>query len=234
MIGKGLATLAVSRLAGGQSQLTLSTGSATATSGPVTQQATAPLGDATTVYLTLRMNFENNQGQTAFSLDGVHWTTIGNSFPLLWDWATGTFQGEQYALFNYNAGTTNGFIDVNRFSFVQRSDLDMDGDLDSDDYSRLLNYHLQELPGDSPLQTFAFGDIDGDLDNDYEDFRIFKDEYLRINGLPALNTLLEGHGAIPEPGALNLLLICMSAITGRRERNVRRRPDGSKQASPRI
>jgi beta-xylosidase len=220
MIGKGVATLAVSRLANGQSQLTLSTGSATATSGPVTQQATAAIGDADTIYLTLRMNFSNNQGQTAYSLDGIEWTTIGNSFPLLWDWATGTFQGEQYALFNYNPAGSSGFVDVNRFSFVQRSDFDMDGDLDADDYIRLRTHHLAELQGDSPLETFAFGDVDGDLDNDYEDFRKFKDDYQRVHGAPALNALIKSNGAIPEPAAINLLLLGAPTISIRRRSKV--------------
>ena len=182
MVGKGLATLAVNRLSGGQSQLVLSTGTATATSGPVTQQATASLGAVNTVYLTLRMDFENNQGQTAYSLDGLNWNTIGGAFPLLWDWATGTFQGEQYAVFNYSAGESTGYVDVNRVTFVQRSDLDQDGDVDADDYLRLRSYHLSPLAGDSPIETFAFGDVDGDLDNDYNDFRLFKQDYLATHG----------------------------------------------------
>ena len=129
MLGKGLAALAVKRLAGGEAQLVLSTGTATASSGPMTEQAAAPLGTAETVYLLLRMDFQTNQGQTAYSVDGLNWNAIGNSFPLLWDWATGTFQGEQYAVFNYNAAASSGHVDVNRISFVQTSDFDRDGDL---------------------------------------------------------------------------------------------------------
>ena len=212
MLGKGLATLAVQRLAGGQAQLILSTGTATANSGPVTQQATASLGEANTVYLTLRMDFDASQGQTAYSLDGLNWNTIGNSFPLLWDWATGTFQGEQYAVFNYNAAASNGYVDVNRMSFVQRSDFDQDGDLDADDYIRLRTYHLAPLAGDSPLETFAFGDADGDLDNDYEDFRLFKDDYIAAHGAAAFNAVIAGHGQLPEPPTCTLMLFGVVAI----------------------
>jgi beta-xylosidase len=220
MLGKGLATLAVRRVAGGQFQLVLSTGTATANSGPMTQQATASLGTPDTVYLLLRMDFEQNQGQTAYSIDGLNWNTIGNSFPLLWDWATGTFQGEQYAVFNYNTGSSTGYVDVNQISFVQRSDFDRDGDLDADDYLRLANHHLAPLAGDSPLETFAFGDIDGDLDNDYEDFRLFQEDYTAVHGLPALNALIAGSRQNPEPGALTLLFLGMAAVmTGTRCRS---------------
>ena len=205
MIGKGLATLAVKRLANGEAQLVLSTGTATATSGPLTEQATAFIGTSNTVILTLRMDFQQNQGQTAYSLDGLTWNAIGDSFPLLWDWATGTFQGEQYAVFNYSPVASNGFVDVNRISFVQRGDFDLDGDLDADDYLRLRTFHLAALAGDSPLETFSFGDIDGDLDNDYDDFRAFKNEYVAAHGALAMSALLSTHGSIPEPSACHLL-----------------------------
>lgn len=220
MLGKGLATVAVKRLAGGQSEVVLSTGNATAASGPMTQQATAALGAAATIFLTLRMDFEHNLGQAAYSIDGVTWSTIGVSFPLFWDWATGTFQGEQYAVFNYNAAESNGFVDVNRVSFTHRSDFDMDGDVDLDDYSRLRAFHLKTLVGDSPLETFAFGDADGDLDNDYQDFRAFKQDYIAAHGLPAFNALLAKHGILPEPTTMYPLLFGVLA-SGSRWRAVR-------------
>lgn len=212
MLGKGLATLAVRRLAGGEAQLVLSTGSATANSGPMTEQATAALGAANTVYLLLRMDFQQNLGQTAFSVDGTNWNTIGNSFPLIWDWATGTFQGEQYAVFNYNAASSNGYVDVDRFSFVQRCDFDRDGDLDVDDYLQLVNYHLAPLTGDSSLETFAFGDVDGDLDNDYEDFRLFQEDYIAAHGQTAINALITGSRQNPEPCALTLTALGLTIL----------------------
>jgi beta-xylosidase len=215
MLGKGLATLAVQRLASGQAQLVLSTGTATASLGPLTQQATAALGTANIVYLTLRMDFEQNQGQTAYSLDGLNWSSIGNSFPLLWDWATGTFQGEQYAVFNYNPGQSAGHVDINRVSLVQRSDLDRDGDLDAADFLRLAEYHLASLVSNAPMETFAFGDIDGDLDNDYQDFRLFKEDYIAAHGAPAWSAVVTGLGETPEPQACTLMLLGMGAILSR-------------------
>ncbi len=212
MLGKGLATLAVQRLAGGEAQLVLSTGTATATSGPMTQQASASLGTANAVYLLLRMDFQQNQGQTAYSLDGLNWNSIGNAFALQWDWATGTFQGEQYAVFNYNAGSSAGYVDVDRVSFVQSSDLDRDGDLDTDDFMRLVSYHLTALAGASPLETFAFGDVDGDLDNDYNDFSRFKQDYIAAHGAPAFEAAMASIGQNPEPSAFALMLLGMAAM----------------------
>lgn len=218
MLGKGLATLAVERLPGGGTQLVLSTGVATATAGPVVEQATAELGAANTVYLALRMDFDRAQGQTAFSVDGLKWTAIGEPFALLWDWATGTFQGEQYAVFNYGPAPSAGYVDVNRISFVQRSDFDRDGDLDEYDYARLVEYHLTTLTDDSPLETFSFGDIDGDLDNDFADFRLFKQEYIAAHGAPAFAAAVAAHGQVPEPcsGALMLLGMATVAAAARR------------------
>lgn len=207
MLGKGLAALAVHGLAGGQSELVLSTGTATANAGPMSNIETVSLGAADSIYLTLRMDFEQNLGQTGYSLNGLNWNTIGESFPLLWDWATGTFQGEQYALFNYNNGPSTGYVDINSATFVHGGDFDRDGDIDADDYLRLLNYHLTSLPGDSPLETFAFGDIDGDLDNDYEDFRRFKDAYIAKHGTAAFRALTDRVAKIPEPSSRALILV---------------------------
>jgi hypothetical protein len=97
-------------------------------------------------------------------------------------------------------------------SFVQRSDFDVDGDLDADDYVRLRAYHLTLLVGDSPLETFAFGDADGDLDNDYSDFRLFKDDYIAAHGAAALNAVIASFGAIPEPCSGGQMLLAMSGI----------------------
>jgi hypothetical protein len=179
----------------------------------MTEQAAVPLGTAETVYLSLQMDFQTNQGQTAYSLDGRSWNAIGDSFPLLWDWATGTFQGEQYAVFNFNAAASSGHVDVNRVSFVQSSDFDRDGDLDADDYVRLVSYHLTPLAGDSPLETFAFGDVDGDLDNDYNDFRRFKQDYIAAHGAAAFNAVVASFGKNPEPSASALMVLGMVAIS---------------------
>ena len=41
-------------------------------------------------------------GEVAYSVDGKQWQGMGGSFKLGYDWRTGTFQGQQFALFCYN------------------------------------------------------------------------------------------------------------------------------------
>lgn len=207
MLGKGLATLAVRGLPGGQTQLVMSSGVATANSGPLSIEETVSLGSVDSILLTLKMDFEANQGQAAYSLDGLQWEVVGDSFPLLWDWATGTFQGEQFAIFNYNAASSDGYVDVNRATFVSRSDIDRDGDLDVNDYLRLVEYHLATLAGASPLETFSYGDIDGDFDNDYDDFRIFQEDFVSAYGLAAFEAVLSGQRQVPESNSMILAVL---------------------------
>lgn len=115
MLGKSLATLAVERAKDGQARLILSTGVESAS--PVTPQATVSLGASDAVHLALQMDFTARKGRCGYSLDGQTWTAIGHEFPLLWDWRTGTFQGEQYAVFCYNPEPSEGFVDIDSVRF---------------------------------------------------------------------------------------------------------------------
>jgi len=63
------------------------------------------------------MDFVHNIGICLYSSDGITWTGLGGKFNLAYDWLTATFQGEQYAIFCYNANPGNGYVDVNWFRF---------------------------------------------------------------------------------------------------------------------
>ncbi|CAD7694869.1 unnamed protein product [Ostreobium quekettii] len=93
-----------------------------------------------------------------------------------------------------------------------RSDLDVDGDIDADDYSALLSFHLNPLPGTTAFETAPFGDIDGDLDNDFDDFRLFKNDFIAANGAAAFAAL----SAVPEPSAALLALVAVASLAARR------------------
>lgn len=72
----------------------------------------------TTIYLRMGLDFDKDLGTLLFSTNGVTWTQLGSHFNLAYDWATGTFQGEQYAIFCYNAQPGTGFLDVDWFRFA--------------------------------------------------------------------------------------------------------------------
>jgi beta-xylosidase len=82
-----------------------------------TTYATAPFS-GTTIYLRTGLDFINNLGTLLYSTDGITWTQLGIQFPLAYDWATGTFQGEQFALFCYNPHPGTGYLDVDWFRFT--------------------------------------------------------------------------------------------------------------------
>ncbi len=79
--------------------------------------ATAPYTNAT-IFLRLGLDFIKSQGTALYSADGRNWTQLGGRFNLAYDWLTGTFQGEQFAMFCYNPQPGTGYVDVDWFRFV--------------------------------------------------------------------------------------------------------------------
>lgn len=63
------------------------------------------------------LDFVTNKGLLYYSSDGLSWTSLGGEFPLAFDWATGTFQGEKFAIFCYNPNPAGGYVDVDSFTF---------------------------------------------------------------------------------------------------------------------
>jgi len=73
---------------------------------------------STTIFLRLGMDFIKNKGTVLYSADGRNWTQLGGQFNIAYDWLTGTFQGEQFAIFSYNPAPGPGYLDVDWFRFV--------------------------------------------------------------------------------------------------------------------
>ncbi|WP_165234139.1 family 43 glycosylhydrolase [Aquisphaera insulae] len=115
MIGKSLVTLAVDRSPEGRSRLVLSSG--VESGAPVGPKASADLGKIDVIHLALKMDFGRAKGRCGYSLDGRDFTAIGEEFPLMWDWRTGTFQGQQYAVFCYAPKASPGYLDVDSLRF---------------------------------------------------------------------------------------------------------------------
>lgn len=69
-----------------------------------------------TLWLRTDMDYKTDLGHVAYSLDGRTWTNLGGDFPLAYDWRTGNFQGEQYAVFCFNTATSEGYLDIDSFT----------------------------------------------------------------------------------------------------------------------
>jgi hypothetical protein len=99
----------------------------------------------------------------------------------------------------------------------RRSDLNFDGAINPADYIIYRSNMLKPItttPGNDP-ESYPFGDLDGDQDNDYGDFRIFKRDYDAANGEGALAALA---GAIPEPSGAALAALAVAGGLFRRRR----------------
>ena len=81
-----------------------------------TRIAAQPL-EAKQLFLRTDLDFIKHRGACSYSLDGTAWTPLGGEFPLAFDWRTGTFQGEQFAIFCFNRAPSDGFVDVDWFHF---------------------------------------------------------------------------------------------------------------------
>jgi hypothetical protein len=72
----------------------------------------------TTIFLRLGMDFIQRNATVLYSADGRNWTQLGSKFNIAYDWLTGTFQGEQFAMFFYNPQPGSGYLDVDWYRFV--------------------------------------------------------------------------------------------------------------------
>ena len=92
-----------------------------------------------------------------------------------------------------------------------RSDFNLDGDVNTSDYLILRANHLKNLGGTLHIDTFDLGDVNGDLVNNYLDFRIFKADFIAANGAAAFESMVASLGAVPEPSSVSLFVLGMVA-----------------------
>lgn len=116
-LGKSNATISVT--CNGASSYTLSLNSiasmdSTKNNLSTTTLATAPCTNSI-LFLRLTMDFTKNKATVLYGTDGHTWTQLGSQVNISYDWLTGTFQGEQYAIFCYNPQPSAGFADVDSF-----------------------------------------------------------------------------------------------------------------------
>lgn len=116
-LGKYSAHVAVNCDAGGSLFLIMKVLQDTTSGIQTDTRVTSVPFESETIMLRIDLDFQTNTGLLSYSLDGETWTSLGGGFPLAFDWQTGTFQGEKFAIFCYNPNPSGGFVDVDSFTF---------------------------------------------------------------------------------------------------------------------
>lgn len=119
--------------------------------------------------------------------------------------------------FNFTLGdnsTGSGIVEYTGTARA-RSDLNGDGVVNAADWSQFLPNAYTSLSGQTQVGAYLKGDLDGDLDNDYRDFLLFKSDYIAVNGAAAFAALI---AAVPEPTSLLLAAVAFTSLCGARRR----------------
>jgi beta-xylosidase len=68
------------------------------------------------LYFRIEMNYSNKQAKFFWKDDeSKSWQQLGTAITMGFDWQNGTFQGEQYAIMNFNPNKSSGYMDVDWF-----------------------------------------------------------------------------------------------------------------------
>jgi glucose/arabinose dehydrogenase len=86
---------------------------------------------------------------------------------------------------------------------LMRSDLNFDSEVDEADWGIFLTYNKTNFVGLTPSEAYARGDLDGDIDNDFFDFQIFRADFDAVQGAGAFESLL---ARVPEPSTWSFTL----------------------------
>ena len=96
----------------------------------------------------------------------------------------------------------------------RRSDLNFDGQINISDWNLFLTGNAANLSTMTLHDSYIRGDINGDLSNNYTDFRLFKTDFNVANGAGAFEALV----GVPEPATLALLFVGYIALLPDRSR----------------
>ncbi len=96
----------------------------------------------------------------------------------------------------------------------RRSDLNFDNAISGLDWQVFrTNLGTTLTPTLNDVQSYPFGDINGDQFVDFADFRAFQADYVAANGLAAFQAML---ASVPEPASASLALLGLAALIRRR------------------
>ena len=110
-----------------------------------------------------------------------------------------------------NAGEEVPYVLGDLFSLA---DVDLNSQVDAADWSAFRSKMGADFSGMSLIEAFQQGDLDADFDNDFQDFRLFKEAYDLANG-PGSFAAME---AVPEPSTLGIIGTAVGAAAGARTR----------------
>jgi len=81
-----------------------------------TVKATVNNITSNTLYFRIEMNYSTKQAKFFWKDDEAKsWQQLGTAITMGFDWQYGTFQGEQYAIMNFNPSASTGYMDVDWF-----------------------------------------------------------------------------------------------------------------------
>lgn len=145
---------------------------------------------------------------------------IGTSVPLgdAGAWVQSIYEDWtlQVTLPNGTVATGNVAFTGNGGQAFDRSDLDFDGVIAPDDWLKFRGNYFDQFSGLSAAESYEFGDLDGDGDNDFADYRLFRTDYIAANGLAAFESLT----GVPEPSGLGLVATLGALLPFCRRRRV--------------
>ncbi len=99
-----------------------------------------------------------------------------------------------------------------------RSDFNGDGNVTAADWALFVPNSFTAFAADPAVTAYLKGDLDGDKDNDYADFKLFKADYIAANGEAAFTAL---GASIPEPATIALGGMASIALVAARRRVAR-------------
>jgi hypothetical protein len=222
-----LPTLVVNRDTGAV-QLSNASGSGIQIKGYSVTSAAGSLNPATWTSIDAGNVFDPNGTWTAQSATSLNLTesvtgetldggtlAAESSFNIGTPWFQTPFEDLE---FSFTLGdNTTGFGSVeyvgNGGAPLARSDLNGDGQIDETDWGLFLPNTYTDLSGETTVGAYLNGDLDGDLDNDYADFIVFKSDYVAAHGAAAFAALV---GAVPEPPSLVLVVMALAGLIGAR------------------
>lgn len=123
--------------------------------------------------------------------------------------------GDLQFTYTLNGGISGTGIVEYSGTAAARSDFNGDGQITAADWSTNFLPNLgKTFTGELPVAAYLKGDLDGDLDNDYNDFILFKSDYIAVNGAGAFLALT----GVPEPSTAAFALLASLGLAWVRRR----------------